>query len=76
MSTFSTFKKKKTCVYLDCDCTEIVCLAFDQHARYLLTQYGVSPTGKHDWTLVYWAWEKSRPIAATKLGANSVQPWF
>ncbi len=65
-------KKRKTCCYLDIDCTEVVALAFDQYSRFLLTQYGTSPSGKHDWTLVYWAWDKGRAMAATKVGTSPI----
>ncbi len=47
-------------------------MAFDQHCKFLLTQYGASPSGKHDWTLVHWAWDKAKPIAATKIGQSAI----
>lgn len=69
-----TCRRRKTCCYLDIDCTEVVALAFDATNKHLLTQYGQSPSGKHDWTLIDWAWDrgKATPIAITKVGPHVV----
>lgn len=38
-------------------------MAFSADNKYLLTQTGASKSGKHDWTLIYWQWDKARPLA-------------
>eukprot|EP00391_Amoebophrya_sp_Ameob2_P005860 CAMPEP_0178992180 /NCGR_PEP_ID=MMETSP0795-20121207/5960_1 /TAXON_ID=88552 /ORGANISM="Amoebophrya sp., Strain Ameob2" /LENGTH=1181 /DNA_ID=CAMNT_0020684011 /DNA_START=596 /DNA_END=4141 /DNA_ORIENTATION=+ len=65
-----TLRKRKTCCYLDCDSPSIISMAFDTQGKFLLTQMGPSPSGKHDYTLIAWSWEKAKPIAATKVGAT------
>lgn len=62
-----TLRKRKTCCYLDCDSPSIISMAFDTQGKFLLTQMGPSPSGKHDYTLIAWSWEKAKPIAATKV---------
>jgi WD40 repeat protein len=65
-----TTKKRKTLsvsTLQDCDCPEFVCVAFSSDNKFLLTQCGSSPSGKHSWTLVYWMWDKARPMAALKV---------
>jgi len=61
-----TLKKRKSFTYPDADCREIVWVAFSADNKYLLAQMGLSPSGKHDWTLVYWLWDKARPMGAVK----------
>ena len=48
-------------------CQEFVYVAFSADNKYLLTQMGPSMSGKHDWTLVYWLWDKSRAMGAVKV---------
>jgi len=65
-----TTKKRKTLqcsTYQECDAHEFVCVAFSSDNKFLLTQTGVSPTGKHDWTLLYWLWDKARPMASIRV---------
>ncbi|CAD7922808.1 unnamed protein product [Amoebophrya sp. A25] len=64
-----TCKKRKTCCYLDADCPAILCMAFDANSKFLLTQLGLSPSARHDYTLVSWQWEKAKAVAACKVGA-------
>eukprot|EP00746_Dinoflagellata_sp_MGD_P071928 gnl/MRDRNA2_/MRDRNA2_29238_c0_seq1.p1 gnl/MRDRNA2_/MRDRNA2_29238_c0~~gnl/MRDRNA2_/MRDRNA2_29238_c0_seq1.p1 ORF type:complete len:1218 (-),score=322.40 gnl/MRDRNA2_/MRDRNA2_29238_c0_seq1:252-3905(-) len=54
-------KKRGTLSYADSDAKEHVCVAFSAENKFLITQ-----GGPPDWTLVYWAWDKGRPLAATK----------
>ena len=73
-------KRRRTLSLPDLDCPEITSLAFDTTAKYLLTQYGNSISGKNSWTLVAWAWDKRGEkqksdhgvIAITKLGTQTI----
>jgi len=64
-----TTKKRKTLSYTvdGCDAREYVSVAFSSENKYLITQGGTTQSGKHDWTLIYWAWDKARPMAAQKV---------
>lgn len=62
-----TAKKRKTLSWPESDAPEFVCVAFSSDSKYLLTQTGKSPSEKHDWTLIYWAWDKSRYMASIKV---------
>jgi len=53
-----TTKKKKTLSYSDIDPYEFVSIAFSAENKFLLAQGGLGPSEKHDWSLVYWSWEK------------------
>ena len=60
-------RKRKTLSWPESDAPEFVCVAFSSDSKYLLTQTGKSPSEKHDWTLIYWAWDKSRYMASIKV---------
>lgn len=62
-----TAKKRKTLSFTECDATEFVSIAFSADNKYLLTQTGPSTSGKHDWTLIYWMWDKARPMDSMKV---------
>mmetsp|Transcript_13687 Transcript_13687/g.36226 ORF Transcript_13687/g.36226 Transcript_13687/m.36226 type:complete len:1228 (-) Transcript_13687:39-3722(-) len=69
-----TTKKRKTLQFSECDAPEFVCVAFSYDSKYLLTQTGPSPSGKHDWTLIYWMWDKARPMASIKVSNAQHSP--
>ena len=48
---------------------EFVSLAFSPDSKYLIAQ-----SGKPDWTLVYWVWEKSKVMAQIKTTNQTGQP--
>mmetsp|Transcript_2588 Transcript_2588/g.4777 ORF Transcript_2588/g.4777 Transcript_2588/m.4777 type:complete len:1201 (+) Transcript_2588:52-3654(+) len=62
-----TTKKRRTLSWSESDAPEFVCVAFSADNKYLLTQTGRSPSEKHDWTLIYWAWDKARYMASIKV---------
>merc|ERR1719313_1960678 len=62
-----TTKKKKQLQHPDIDPQEFTSIAFSAENKFLLTQGGLSPSGKHDWTLVYWNWEKGKVMASQKV---------
>ncbi|CAJ1421128.1 unnamed protein product [Effrenium voratum] len=62
-----TTKKRKTLSWPESDAPEFVCVAFSADSKYLLTQTGKSPSEKHDWTLIYWVWDKARYMASIKV---------
>ncbi|CAE7596826.1 CFAP57 [Symbiodinium natans] len=62
-----TAKKRKTLSWPESDAPEFVCVAFSSDSKYLLTQTGKSPSEKHDWTLIYWIWDKARYMASIKV---------
>ena len=67
-SLFSTHaRKRKTLSWPESDAPEFVCVAFSSDSKYLLTQTGKSPSEKHDWTLIYWIWDKARYMASIKV---------
>jgi WD40 repeat protein len=66
-----TTKKRKTLTYPEIDAQEFVSIAFSSENKFLITQGGLSPSGKHDWTLVYWSWEKARVMASQKVSNPS-----
>jgi len=59
-----TTKKKKTLQHPDIDPQEFTSIAFSAENKFLLTQGGLSPSGKNDWTLCYWNWEKGKVMAS------------
>ncbi len=67
-----TTRKLTSCTYPDCDTKEWVSLAFSSENQFLLTQGGTSPSGKDDWTLVYWAWDKGRAMAGAKISKHGI----
>eukprot|EP00747_Dinoflagellata_sp_TGD_P106608 gnl/TRDRNA2_/TRDRNA2_169896_c2_seq1.p1 gnl/TRDRNA2_/TRDRNA2_169896_c2~~gnl/TRDRNA2_/TRDRNA2_169896_c2_seq1.p1 ORF type:complete len:1270 (+),score=343.39 gnl/TRDRNA2_/TRDRNA2_169896_c2_seq1:135-3944(+) len=69
-----TTKKRKTLCLTDIDCEEYVWLAFSSDSKMLLTLAGRSPSGQHDWTLVYWQWDKARPLASVKVSNQQSSP--
>jgi len=73
-----TGKKRKTLsttvALPDCDAPEFVCVAFSADNKYLLTQTGTSKSGKHDWTLIYWQWDKARPFATMTVSNAQSSP--
>lgn len=73
-----TTKKRKTLsttvALPECDAPEFVCVAFSSDNKFLLTQTGPSPSGKHDWTLIYWMWDKARPMASLKVSNSQNSP--
>eukprot|EP00929_Paragymnodinium_shiwhaense_P023266 TRINITY_DN1460_c0_g2_i1.p1 TRINITY_DN1460_c0_g2~~TRINITY_DN1460_c0_g2_i1.p1 ORF type:complete len:1226 (+),score=432.73 TRINITY_DN1460_c0_g2_i1:97-3774(+) len=62
-----TTKKRRTLANPECDAPEFVSVAFSADNKFLLTQTGPSPSGKHDWTLMYWMWDKARLVASLKV---------
>ena len=60
-------RKRKTLSWPESDAPEFVCVAFSSDSKYLLTQTGKSPSEKHDWTLIYWIWDKARYMASIKV---------
>jgi len=62
-----TTKKRKTLQFSECDAQEFVCIAFSYDSKYLLTQTGPSKDGTSDWTLIYWQWDKARPMASMQV---------
>eukprot|EP00930_Biecheleria_cincta_P056908 TRINITY_DN42926_c0_g1_i1.p1 TRINITY_DN42926_c0_g1~~TRINITY_DN42926_c0_g1_i1.p1 ORF type:complete len:1216 (-),score=324.29 TRINITY_DN42926_c0_g1_i1:285-3932(-) len=60
-------KKRKTLSWRESDAPEFVCVAFSADNKYLLTQTGRSPSEKHNWTLIYWVWDKARYMASIKV---------
>eukprot|EP00927_Polykrikos_kofoidii_P004457 TRINITY_DN11755_c0_g1_i1.p1 TRINITY_DN11755_c0_g1~~TRINITY_DN11755_c0_g1_i1.p1 ORF type:complete len:1221 (-),score=291.71 TRINITY_DN11755_c0_g1_i1:257-3919(-) len=62
-----TTKKRRSIACQDCDAPEFVSVAFSSDNKYLLTQTGSSPSNKHNWTLMYWLWDKMRLVASAKV---------
>lgn len=58
----NSMRKKKTLAAPDVQATEFTCIAFSPDSKYLAGQ-----TSSPDWLLIYWAWEKSKQLASTKL---------
>ncbi len=56
-----SLRKRKILSSPDVQSTEYVSLAFSPDSKYLVAQ-----GGDPDWTLLYWAWEKSKVMAYTK----------
>jgi len=56
-----SLRKKKVLSSPEVQSGEYVSLAFSPDSKYLVAQ-----GGKPDWTLLYWTWEKSKVMAATK----------
>ncbi|EDV23338.1 uncharacterized protein TRIADDRAFT_27693 [Trichoplax adhaerens] len=56
-----SLKRKKVLTLPECTSNEYVSMAFSPDSKYLVTQ-----SGKPDWTLTYWTWEKSKPLACVK----------
>ncbi|CAE8610875.1 unnamed protein product [Polarella glacialis] len=69
-----TAKKRKTLSFSESDAPEFVSVAFSSDNKFLLTQTGASPSGKHDWTLIYWMWDKARPMASIKVSNQQNSP--
>jgi len=73
-----TTKKRRTLqttlALTECDAKEFVCVAFSSDNKFLLTQTGTSESGKHDWTLIYWMWDKARPMAFVKVSNPQSAP--
>ncbi|CAH8529883.1 unnamed protein product [Dicrocoelium dendriticum] len=57
----SALRKKKTISSNEVHSNEFVSIAFSPDSKYLAAQ-GSQP----DWTLVYWAWEKAKQLAALR----------
>eukprot|EP00435_Cladocopium_sp_Y103_P054490 s1205_g17.t1 len=62
-----TAKKRKTLSWPESDAPEFLCVAFSADSKYLITQTGRSPSAKHDWSLLYWVWDKQRVMASIKV---------
>jgi len=62
-----TAKKRKTLSWPESDAPEFLCVAFSADSKYLITQTGRSPSAKHDWSLLYWVWDKQRCMASIKV---------
>eukprot|EP00397_Hematodinium_sp_SG-2012_P003973 GEMP01003983.1.p1 GENE.GEMP01003983.1~~GEMP01003983.1.p1 ORF type:complete len:1382 (+),score=370.47 GEMP01003983.1:167-4312(+) len=76
-----TSKKKKTLTFsADADgiavCHEIVSMAFSSENKFLITQSGMAHKGDSHWTLVYWAWDKARPMASMKVSNAQNAPIY
>jgi len=56
-----SLKKRKILSSTEVQSVEFVSLAFSPDSKYLVAQGGAP-----DWTLLYWAWEKSKVMASTK----------
>eukprot|EP00933_Yihiella_yeosuensis_P068974 TRINITY_DN7503_c8_g1_i1.p1 TRINITY_DN7503_c8_g1~~TRINITY_DN7503_c8_g1_i1.p1 ORF type:complete len:1191 (-),score=308.81 TRINITY_DN7503_c8_g1_i1:162-3734(-) len=69
-----TTKKRKTLSFTESDAPEFVSIAFSADNKYLLTQTGQSPSGKSDWTLIYWVWDKARPVDSIKVSNPQNSP--
>lgn len=64
-----TLKRRRLLTTTETSTREFVCVAFSPDSKFLMAQGGAP-----DWTLVIWAWEKAKFLAATKTAtvANSV----
>ena len=60
-----TLRKKKVLTTTEVQSQQYVSLAFSPDSKYLISQ-GARP----DWTLLYWAWEKSKPMASIRTSTN------
>jgi len=60
-----TLRKKKVLTTTDVQSQQYVSLAFSPDSKYLVSQ-GARP----DWTLLYWAWEKSKVLANIRTSTN------
>jgi len=60
-----TLRKKKVLTTTDVQSQQYVSLAFSPDSKYLVSQ-GARP----DWTLLYWAWEKSKAMASIRTSTN------
>ena len=60
-----TLRKKKVLTTTDVQSQQYVSLAFSPDSKYLVSQ-GARP----DWTLLYWAWEKPKPMASIRTSTN------
>lgn len=69
-------KKKRTLPCQEVDVAEYVWIAFSSDSKYLLTQTGASASksGKHDWTLTYWMWDKQRAMASARVSNAAGAP--
>ncbi|EDO36068.1 predicted protein [Nematostella vectensis] len=56
-----TLRKKKVLSHPEVQSAEFVSLAFSPDSKYLVSQ-----SGRPDWTLLYWTWEKAKVMAFTK----------
>jgi WD40 repeat protein len=73
-----TGKKRKTLAMTETaegggdgiDCPEFVSIAFSSDNKYLLTMTGTSLGGQHDWTLIYWVWDKARALAKRQVSPS------
>eukprot|EP00398_MALV-I-01_sp_L67-1_P000447 gene447-864_t len=56
----------------DVDCKEYIWVAFSSENRLLLTQCGpsASQNSDHDWSLLCWAWDKSKVMACMSISTN------
>jgi WD40 repeat protein len=63
-----TLRKRKVLSSTEIQSSEIVCMAFSNDSKNLITQ-GAGP----DWTLLYWTWEKSKIMASTRVTSNTQQ---
>ena len=62
-----TLKRRKTLAARDTSATSFGCLCFSPDSKYLVTL-----SGSPDWTLSYWAWEKSRdPMASVRVSTQA-----
>jgi len=76
-----TFKKKKTLAFpTDAEgnpiAHEVVCMAFSSENKFLITQSGMSQKDENHWILVYWAWDKARPMAHMKVSNTQNSPIY
>ena len=60
-----TLRKKKVLTTTEVQSQQYVSLAFSPDSKFLISQ-GARP----DWTLLYWAWEKSKPMASIRTSTN------
>ncbi|XP_019854181.1 PREDICTED: cilia- and flagella-associated protein 57 [Amphimedon queenslandica] len=62
-----SMRKRKVLTCPEVTATEYVSLAFSPDSKYLVGQ-----GGGPEWTLVYWHWEKAKPMAHIKVSHNPV----
>jgi len=60
--------KRRKVLNFETESKSYVCMGFSQETKFLLTQ-----TGPPDWYLIYWAWDKARPLAVVKIPQGSVR---
>eukprot|EP00397_Hematodinium_sp_SG-2012_P002542 GEMP01002549.1.p1 GENE.GEMP01002549.1~~GEMP01002549.1.p1 ORF type:complete len:1215 (+),score=317.57 GEMP01002549.1:306-3950(+) len=60
--------KRRKVLNFEFEARSYVCMAFSQETKFLITQ-----SGPPDWHLIYWAWDKARPLAALKLAQGNIR---